>query len=115
MSAIHTLKSRINPSAIITLAACLMLLTSTTVFAHPYLQLDASSGIYIGGDEESISPTTNKFTLYALIEGSKMDSFNDIYYVSAAVTPQVHSHVDLGSFAFAGDYQETRHYSCFRN
>jgi hypothetical protein len=66
---------------------CITLLFTTSALAVPFLQLDASDGGYIGGDEESIQPTTNPFTLYALVDPSRKawDGYGELYYLSIAL------------------------------
>lgn len=107
MSVLHTLKSRINPGAFFALAACLLLLTTTSVFAEPYLQLDASHSIYMSGTwtggVDDVVTTTDTFTLYALVNGD----INRDFYISAALTPAIGAPLnpapDYGSFTFDGE------------
>ncbi len=48
-------------------AVFLVLVPGSSVFAEPYLQLDATSAIYLYEPEESIFSTEYQFTLYALV------------------------------------------------
>lgn len=62
-----------------------VLLFSQSAMAVPFLQLDASDGVYVGGNEESIVPTTNPFTLYALADYGSNKWENEDYFISIAL------------------------------
>ena len=83
-------------------AVCFLLAMSGVTFAYPYLQLDVSDGVYLPAPEETISATTNPFTLYAVIDSeSSVFVPSATFYVSAAIVPSLDSsEVDLGSFEF---------------
>ena len=95
-----------NSVSFIGFILCLLLVASNTVFAIPYLQLDADPAKYVYGEEESIVTTDLKFTLYVLID-STSDSFDDTtFYISAAIVPnpgQSAPPPDLGSYKFDSD------------
>lgn len=76
--------------------------------AIPLLQLEIKGGVYDSVTETTVA-TSNAFTLYAYLTPGKKTSaaelqamLNDTYYISAALTPQVSSPADLGSFSFNG-------------
>ncbi len=79
----------------------ILLLVSTPAYAIPTLQLDISNGTY-DASTETIVATSSTFTLYALLTGDA-GLLNDTYYISAAVSPQVSTGTDLGSFTFNGE------------
>ena len=87
--------------SVIVLVPCLLLVASNAAFAVPYLQLDADPAIYVGGTEESVVTLGDEFTLYALVDTDTtvgLDQFN----ISIALTPQLDTPTDLGSFIFDG-------------
>ena len=53
MSESRTTKRRMNLMSVIVFVACLLLVSGNTVFAVPYLQLDAYPAGYVDGDEQS--------------------------------------------------------------
>jgi len=69
--------------------------------AMPILQLDISGGRYDHA-KDNIVTSADTFTLYALLVPDLANPLSDTYYVSAALTPQVHSPASLGSFVFDG-------------
>lgn len=69
--------------------------------AVPTLQLDINGGRYDFATE-TIVTSSDIFTLYALIKPDAKNTLADTYYISAAITPQVHSGASLGSFVFNG-------------
>ena len=71
-----------------------------SAFAIPSLQLDIKNGVY-DTKTETIVATANKFTLYAYLIPDCGASLDDKYYISAAISPQVNTPSDLGSFSFA--------------
>ncbi|MEW6289819.1 MAG: choice-of-anchor N protein [Thermodesulfobacteriota bacterium] len=77
---------------LIALSAVLLFSAAPLAQALPLLQLDADPGIYVGGTEESTVTTRDQFTLYALLDPSKIDkkyNFADYhFFISAALTPQ---------------------------
>lgn len=70
-------------------------------FAIPSLQLDIKNGVY-DKKSETIVAAGNNFTLYAYLIPDIKAQLEDKYYISAAITPQVETLSDLGSFTFAG-------------
>jgi len=106
MSASRTAKRHMNLMSVIVFVAGLLLVSGNTVFAVPYLQLDAHPAEYVYGDEESIVTTDLKFTLYALIDStSSYFDFDDIFYIAAAIVPNPGEPPgpDLGSYKFGDD------------
>jgi len=69
--------------------------------ALPVLQLDIAGGGYDYATE-TIVTSSDTFTLYALIKPDSNNTLSDTYFISAALTPQVHSGANLGSFVFNG-------------
>lgn len=70
-------------------------------YALPTLQLDIAGGRY-NHTTDTIVTANDVFTLYALLSPNRYNALSDTYYISAAVTPQVHTPQSLGSFAFNG-------------
>jgi len=104
MSASRTAKRRMNLMSVIVFVACLLLVSGNTVFAVPYLQLDAFPAEYVDGDEQSIVTTELQFTLYALVESTKGSTSGD-FYISVALIPdpgQSDPVPNLGSYEFGG-------------
>ncbi len=105
MSASHTTKRHMNLMSVIMFVLCLLLVSGNTVFAEPYLQLDASPAVYVGGDEESVVTLGDVFTMYALVN-SDAPAFPDPidlskeYYLSIALVPKLGHDTVLGSFTF---------------
>lgn len=67
-------------------------------FALPFLQLDVSNGVYDDATE-TVFATDNVFTLKALVNPKNAAfSFDQTYYISAAISPQVTQGADLGVF-----------------
>lgn len=69
--------------------------------AIPSLQLDIAGGRY-DHPKDNIVTSADVFTLYALLIPNSSNPLSDTYYVSAALTPQVHSPASLGYFVFDG-------------
>lgn len=97
MSASRIANRRMNLMSVIVFIPCLLLVTGNSVFAEPYLQLDAS---------DSFAPT---LTLYALVNSLALGAdLTDTFYISAAIVPSMPEDPDplnptnLGSFDFAG-------------
>jgi hypothetical protein len=95
-----------NLMSVIVFVACLLLVSGNTVFAVPYLQLDADKAAYVAGDEQSIVTSELEFTLYALVESTK-GSTSPIggFWISAAIIPdpgQSNPAPILGSYKFGG-------------
>lgn len=81
----------------------LLMLTLTLIWAGPamalpVMQLDISNSVY-DTTTETVVATSDTFTLYALIDPNLNGS---IFYISAAVSPQIGEAMDLGSFSFDG-------------
>lgn len=82
-------------------------LLASTAQAVPSLQLDIAGGTY-DNSTQTINATNSIFTLRALLTPQTNDDtaalLNDIYYISAAITPQLDSSADfnLGSFTIDG-------------
>lgn len=80
------------------------------VSAEPYLQLDATSAVYLTEPEESVFSTDYVFTLYALVNSTDphapdlSDMESQVYFLSAALIPSVDKEPvpNLGSFSLAG-------------
>ena len=108
MSAAHTTKRYMNLLSVIVFIAGLFLVSGNTVFAVPYLQLDAFPAGYVEGDEQSIVTTELQFTLYALVNTEKGSSgtTDGNFYISVAIIPDpgydVSGH-SLGSYEFGGE------------
>ena len=104
MSAARTAKRHMNLMSVIVFATCLLLVSGNTVFAIPYLQLDAYPAVYVDGDEESIVTTDLQFTLYALVDStSSFFVSDDIFYIAVALVPDPGDsdpELDLGSYVF---------------
>ena len=102
-------KHHVKMILIVVFAQCLLLTMSASVFAEPYLQLDANPAVYVGGEEESTVTTGDVFTLYALVNSTApeapdpIDLLKKYYYLSIAIAPKVDTPTDLGSFIFDGD------------
>jgi len=86
---------------LISLMTVTCLLWAVSALAIPTLQLDISDGVYVGAPEETVFSTSDSFTLYALL--NQPGDYSGTFYVSAAVTPQISSSADLGSFSFDGN------------
>ena len=106
MSAAHTTKRYMNLMSVIVFVLGLLLVSGNTVFAVPYLQLDANPATYDPNpDEESVVTLGDVFTMYALVN-SEASAFPDPidllkeYYLSIAIVPQLDTHTALGSFTF---------------
>lgn len=74
---------------------------SGTSRAVPTLQLDIGGGIY-NDSLQDIVATTNPFTLYALLTPDADSTRFNSYILSIAVTPQVQTPANLGSFTIDG-------------
>ena len=89
MSAGRTKKRYMNLMPVIVFVLCLLLVGSNTVFAYPYLQLDAFPSEY-DEDEESIVTTGPVFTLYALVNSEAPEwsgLLAETFYISVAIIP----------------------------
>jgi hypothetical protein len=101
-----SVKRYMNLMSFTVFAQCLLLVAGNTVYAVPYLQLDANPAGYVDGDEESIVTTDLKFTLYALIDSTSEFFDDDTFYICAAIVPDPGYSVpgpDLGSYTFGDD------------
>ena len=93
---------------IIALSALILFSAASHASALNMLQLDADPGVYIEGTEESTVTTSNQFTLFALLDPSKVSSKYPLagyhFFISAALTPQatITDGGDYGSFTFNG-------------
>ena len=82
-----------NLTSVILFVSGLLLVAGNTVFAEPYLMLDADSDsvLYVGGEEESIVTTDPVFTLYALVNSESPEApdpfVSEMYYISVALVP----------------------------
>lgn len=72
---------------------------ATPVFAIPTLQLDIAGGVY-DSTTETIVSSSSSFTLYAYLIPNNANTLSDWYYLSMALSPQVASPGNLGSFTF---------------
>ncbi len=109
MSAAHKTKRHMNSMSVIVFVLCLLLVSGNTVFAIPYLQLDADPSTYVYGlvygEVDSIVTTDAEFTLYALVD-STQGSIAGSFYISGALVPtqsETDPPPDLGSIFFAGE------------
>lgn len=107
MSASRKTKGHMNLMSVIVFVACLLLVSGNTVFAVPYLQLDAHPSDYVDGEEQSIVTTDLQFTLYALVESTKgSTSPSGGFWISVAIVPdpgyEEGGHT-LGSYDFGGE------------
>ena len=103
MSASRKTKHHINLLSVIISVLCLLFVTGNTVFAIPYLQLDAYPAGYVGGDEESVVTYSSEFTLYALVDSGQGSTVGD-FYISIAIIPNPgETSPDLGSYEFEGE------------
>lgn len=106
MLVVRKTKRYMTLTSVIVFVSCLLLVEGNTVFAAPYLQLDADPAIYVGPPEESVVTTSDVFTMYALIN-STSPPFSDWstrdYFLSIALVPQRDTAGVLGSFIFAGE------------
>lgn len=109
MSAAHTTKRHMNLMSVIVFVLCLLFVAGNTVFAEPYLMLDASPAIY-DPISESILATDPVFTLYALVNSEAPEAIEDpflteTFYLAVAVVPDPgysEPGPDLGSYVFDG-------------
>lgn len=67
--------------------------------AIPTLQLGIAGGVYDWSTQTIVS-TGPSFALYAFLDPNSGNPLTDTYYLSMAVTPQVSSPEDLGSFSY---------------
>jgi hypothetical protein len=97
--------------SLLTLIIAMVLIWSGPALAVPTLQLDISNGIYDSTKNvETIFATSSTFTLYALLTPGQNDTINntpeallaDTYYISAAISPAVHTGTSLGYFTIDG-------------
>lgn len=79
---------------------CAMGMGTPMAHALPALQLDIGGGFY-GTSTETILTTSDTFTLYALLDPTKISAM-DRYYISAALSPQTTSLSGVGSFSLSG-------------
>ncbi len=88
------------------LALAAVLASASAASAAPLLQLDIAGGIY-DSHATTIVATGNPFTLYAVLTPPPSNAnvsarLDKTYYVSAAVSPQIHTPKDVGSFTWNG-------------
>ncbi len=74
----------------------------STVWAIPTLQLDIGGGSY-DSSTETVFSNGDIFTLYAYLIPDSNNALDDIYYISAALTPKTSVAADYGTFTFDGD------------
>lgn len=79
---------------------CVMGVGTPMAHALPALQLDIGGGFY-DTSTETILTTSNTFTVYALLNPTKI-SATDTYYLSAALSPQTTNLSAVGSFSLSG-------------
>jgi len=70
--------------------------------AIPTLQLGIAGGTY-DSSTDTVIASTSSFSLYAYLIADTRNPLGDIYTVSMALSPQVDSAADLGSFTVNGD------------
>ncbi len=83
------------------IATISLLAVSSWANAIPTLQLGIAGGTYDTSTETSIA-STSSFSLYAYLIANASNPIGDIYTVSMAVSPQVSSSANLGSFTVDG-------------
>ena len=74
---------------------------STLASAIPVLQLGIAGGTYNSATETIVSSGPN-FSLYAFLLPNSSNTLTDTYYLSMAVTPQISTPANLGSFTVNG-------------
>ena len=79
-----------------------MVVAASFANAIPTLQLGIVGGTYDVGSETIIA-SSHSFSLYAYLIPDGDSPISDIYTISMAVSPQVHTPMDLGSFTVNGD------------
>ena len=110
MGAAHAKVKRASLMSITGFVLIFLLTANATVFAEPYLQLDARPAVWLSilpDDEESLYSADLQFTLYALvnsdsgnIQGEGDGGIDGFFYLSAALIPkqlELSSPPDLGS------------------
>jgi hypothetical protein len=86
---------------------CGLLAFAPSAYAVPVFQLDILGGYY-DTETRTVVASDHQFTLLALLtpdaalESNLNVWLNEVFYLSAAVAPQVHVGVDLGSFTLDG-------------
>ena len=118
MSASHTAKRHMNLMTVILFVACLLLVGGNTVFAEPFLMLDAKmpdGSPPPSSSEAGIFTSGPVFTLYALVNSEAPEAIEDpfetgTFFLSVAVVPDPGYPGDsvpgpaLGSYYFNADY-----------
>ena len=84
----------------VALTMCLGLVAGTAS-AVPVLQLGIAGGTYDGSTQTVVSTGSN-FSLYAFLAPNSGNTLSDTYYLSMAITPQVSTPTNLGSFTYNG-------------
>jgi len=75
---------------------------STLASAIPVLQLGIAGGTYNFATQTIVSSGPN-FSLYAFLLPNSSNMLSDTYYLSMAVTPQISTPANLGSFSVDGN------------
>ena len=114
MSASRTAKRYMNLMSVIVFVPCLLLVSGNTVFAEPYLMLDAmmppGSPLPTSDPEMGIFTSGRVFTLYALVNSEAPEASEDpfqteTFFLSVAVVPDPgysDPGPDLGSYILDG-------------
>ena len=75
---------------------------SALASAIPVLQLGIAGGTYNAATQTIVSSGPS-FQLYAFLLANSSNTISDTYYLSMALTPQISSSANLGSFTVNGD------------
>lgn len=94
------MKNALSRTRVVALAACLGFATGTAN-AIPVLQLGIAGGTY-DWSTQTIVATSSSFSLFAFLDPNSSNTLSDTYYLSMAITPQVSTPADLGSFTYNG-------------
>ncbi len=78
-----------------------LVLAAASAYTLPYLQLDIVGGYY-DDHQETMETASETFTLIALLNTTHPEVYNDNFYLSMAITPQVEVDQNLGSFRVNG-------------
>ena len=97
------MKTKVVKSALaICMTSLAMAFAPQAAHAIPTLQLGIEGGTYDTATETVFS-TGSSFSLYAFLISNSGNTIGDTYYLSMAVTPQVPSPANLGSFTYNGN------------
>lgn len=94
------MKNIFSRTRAVALTACLGF-AAGTANAVPVLQLGIAGGTY-NWSTQTVVATSSSFSLFAFLEPNSSNTLSDTYYLSMAITPQISTPADLGSFTFNG-------------